>query len=206
MNITSNILYIHLTKIEEIIIYIDRKLIKSREECKFLALLTRTQQKVSKITGAARKTFANSDRRYRKVSSNRYNKILNAKRSSSNESGSASSGNENSVMRQENRNLRKNSTGRISLSSAPTTDNECIDSSEEQLNNRNETWKSIEDFSENYDWRLPKFVETLETWLQDLEKHPQGPKKEVLGEYRLKVEFLKKSRYHIRRGKIRSGI
>ena len=165
---------------------------KSREECKFLALLTRTQQKASKITGAARKTFANSDRRYRKVSSNRYNKILNAKRSSSNESGSASSGNENSVMQQKNRNLRKSSTGRISLSSAPTTDNECIDSSEEQLNNRNETWKSIEDFSENYDWRLPKYVETLETWLQDLEKHPQGPKKEVLGEYRLKVEFLKK--------------
>ena len=164
---------------------------KSREECKFLALLTRTQQKASKITGAARKTFANSDRRYRKISNNRYNKILSAKRSSSNESGSASSGNENSVTQRESRQLRKISRGRLSLSSAPATDNECIDSSEEQIY-KTETWKSIEDFSENYDWRLPKYVETLETWLQDLEKHPQGPKKEVLGEYKLKVEFLKK--------------
>ena len=24
-----------------------------------------------------------------------------------------------------------------------------------------------------YDWRLPKFVQTLEKWLKDLEKHPQ---------------------------------
>jgi len=43
-----------------------------------------------------------------------------------------------------------------------------------------------------YDWRLPKFVETLEKWVKDLEKHPQGPKKEVLNEYKLKVEFLRK--------------
>ena len=104
---------------------------KSREECKFLALLTRTQQKASKITGAARKTFANSDCRYRKISNNKYNRILSAKRSSSNESGSASSGNENSVTQRESRHLRKTSTGRLSLSSAPVTDNEYIDSSEE---------------------------------------------------------------------------
>ena len=163
--------------------------VKSREECKFLALLTRTQQKASKITGAARRTFANSNRRNRKISNNRYDKILNAKRSSSNESGSASSGNENGLVHYEPKNIRKTSLGHLSLSSAPTTDNECINSSEEHLYNSNDAWK---DFSQNYDWRLPKYVETLETWLQNLEKHPQAPKKEVLGEYKLKVEFLKK--------------
>jgi SNARE protein 1 len=83
-------------------------------------------------------------------------------------------------------------TGRPSLSSAPTTDGECIDSSEEQLYNDNNVWKSIEESAKHYDWRLPKYVETLEIWLQDLEKHPQGPKKETLGEYKLKVDFLKR--------------
>ena len=155
---------------------------KSREESKFLALLTRTQQKASKITGAARRTFAKSNRKNKKVSSSRCNKLLSVKRSSSNESGSASSGNEY---------LQRTSTGRPSLSSAPTTDGECIDSSEEQLFNDN-AWKSIEESAKHYDWRLPKYVETLEIWLQDLEKHPQGPKKETLGEYKLKVDFLKR--------------
>merc|ERR1712062_397021 len=42
------------------------------------------------------------------------------------------------------------------------------------------------------EWRVPKFVETLEDWLVSLEIHPQGPTKEVLIEYRSKVDFLKK--------------
>jgi len=42
------------------------------------------------------------------------------------------------------------------------------------------------------EWRVPKFVETLEDWLVSLETHPQGPTKEVLIEYRSKVDFLKK--------------
>ena len=37
-----------------------------------------------------------------------------------------------------------------------------------------------------------QFVETLEDWLVSLETHPQGPTKEVLIEYRSKVDFLKK--------------
>ena len=37
-----------------------------------------------------------------------------------------------------------------------------------------------------------KFVETLDEWLQSLERHPQGPSKEVLVEYKAKVDFLKK--------------
>ena len=35
-------------------------------------------------------------------------------------------------------------------------------------------------------------METLEDWLVSLETHPQGPTKEVLIEYRSKVDFLKK--------------
>ena len=37
-----------------------------------------------------------------------------------------------------------------------------------------------------------QFVETLEEWLQSLERHPQGPPKDVFVEYRAKVDFLKK--------------
>jgi len=42
------------------------------------------------------------------------------------------------------------------------------------------------------EWRLPKFVETLDEWLQSLERHPQGPSKDVFVEYKAKVDFLKK--------------
>ena len=42
------------------------------------------------------------------------------------------------------------------------------------------------------EWRVPKFVQTLEDWLISLETHPQGPSKDVLVEYKSKVEFLKK--------------
>ena len=35
-------------------------------------------------------------------------------------------------------------------------------------------------------------MDTLEDWLVSLESHPQGPTKEVLIEYRSKVDFLKK--------------
>lgn len=135
---------------------------KSREESKFLALLTRTQQKAAKITGVARRTFANSNGRHRKVANRRcYNKILNTQRSSSNESGSASSGNEKtersyegSVIRPNN--SQKSNLGRLSLSSAHTTDGEYIDSSEEHLYNDNIAWASIEESTHGYDWRLPK--------------------------------------------------
>lgn len=163
----------------------------SRQESKFLALLTRTQQKASKITGAARRTFANTSKRQKKISNSRCNKILIAKRSSSNESASASSGNEKAEGNIQHKYLQKTNIGRLSLSSAHTSDGECFDSSEEHLNDNN-VWKSIEESAQNYDWRLPKYVETLEIWLQDLEKHPQGPKKETIAEYKLKVEFLKK--------------
>lgn len=37
-----------------------------------------------------------------------------------------------------------------------------------------------------------QFVQTLEEWLQSLERHPQGPTKDVLIEYKAKVDFLKK--------------
>ena len=162
---------------------------RSREESKFLALLMRTQQKAAKITGAARRTFANSNRKNRKSSSNNYNKLLNAKRSSSNESRSASSGNERTENHFDNGSVRPKY---INSSSAHTTDGECLDSSEEHLYDDKDAWKSIEESSKHYDWRLPKYVETLEIWLHDLEKHPHGPNKETLGEYQLKVDFLKK--------------
>merc|ERR1711997_82751 len=42
------------------------------------------------------------------------------------------------------------------------------------------------------EWRLPKFVQTLDEWLQALERHPQGPAKDVLVEYKARVDFLKK--------------
>ena len=42
------------------------------------------------------------------------------------------------------------------------------------------------------EWRVPKFVQTLDDWLKSLETHPQGPSKDVLVEYKSKVEFLKK--------------
>jgi len=48
------------------------------------------------------------------------------------------------------------------------------------------------DLTEDDDWRLPKFVETLNDWLVSLERHPQGPTKEILVEYRAKVDFLMK--------------
>ena len=170
---------------------------RSREESKFLALLTRTQQKAAKITGVARRTFANSNGRHRKVSNRKcLNKFQNPNRSSSNESGSASSGNEkrenlhDNGFNQSNIPQRAN-FGRLSLSSNYTSDYEYVDSSEEHLND-NMNWESIEDSTKDYDWRLPKYVEALEQWLQDLEKHPHGPKKDTLGEYRLKVEFLRK--------------
>ena len=132
---------------------------RSREESKFLALLMRTQQKASKITGAARRTFANSNRKHRKSSSNNYNKLLNAKRSSSNESRSASSGNERTENHFDNGSVRPKY---INCSSAHTTDGECLDSSEEHLYDDKDAWKSIEESSKHYDWRLPKYVETLE--------------------------------------------
>ena len=37
-----------------------------------------------------------------------------------------------------------------------------------------------------------QFVETLDEWLVSLERHPQGPTKDILVEYRGKVDFLKK--------------
>lgn len=37
-----------------------------------------------------------------------------------------------------------------------------------------------------------QFIDTLEEWLQSLERHPQGPTKDVLVEYKAKVDFLKK--------------
>lgn len=45
---------------------------------------------------------------------------------------------------------------------------------------------------EEVDWRLPKYIETLESWLEDLAHHPQAPDKDVLKEYRMKVDFLRK--------------
>ena len=35
-------------------------------------------------------------------------------------------------------------------------------------------------------------METLDEWLQSLERHPQGPSKDVFVEYKAKVDFLKK--------------
>jgi len=57
--------------------------------------------------------------------------------------------------------------------------------------NSDEIHESNEDSCAD-EWRLPKFVETLDEWLQSLERHPQGPSKEVLVEYKAKVDFLKK--------------
>jgi len=57
--------------------------------------------------------------------------------------------------------------------------------------NSDEIQESNEDSGAD-EWRLPKFVETLDEWLQSLERHPQGPSKEVLVEYKAKVDFLKK--------------
>jgi len=95
----------------------------------------------------------------------------------------------------------KNKTGpqrrrRIDSTTSPEESSSQINSSNEGLNLLSGVDKSVnkgkveEDFV--YDWRLPKFVQTLEQWLKDLEKHPQGPKKDTLNEYQLKVEFLGK--------------
>jgi len=86
----------------------------------------------------------------------------------------------------------KNKTNRRRRIDSSTSPDE---SSTSQINSSNEQLHKAhinlaDDFV--YDWRLPKFVETLESWVKDLEKHPQGPKKETLNEYKLKVEFLRK--------------
>jgi len=92
----------------------------------------------------------------------------------------------------------KNKTGahrrkRIDSTTSPEESSSQINSSSEGLNLMSpiaDSEKLDDDFI--YDWRLPKFVQTLEKWLKDLEKHPQGPKKDTLNEYQLKVEFLGK--------------
>lgn len=84
---------------------------------------------------------------------------------------------------------KTNRRRRIDSSTSPDESSTSqINSSNEQLHKAHITL--ADDFV--YDWRLPKFVETLESWIKDLEKHPQGPKKETLNEYKLKVEFLRK--------------
>jgi len=77
-------------------------------------------------------------------------------------------------------------------STSPDDSSSQLSSSSEQLNRTARSFSPATkvDDSLEYDWRLPKFVETLEKWLRDLEKHPQGPRKDTLNEYRLKVEFL----------------
>jgi len=91
----------------------------------------------------------------------------------------------------------KNKTGpnrrkRIDSTTSPEESSSQINSSNEGLNMLATTTTEKRDDDFVYDWRLPKFVETLEKWLRDLEKHPQGPKKDTLNEYQLKVEFLAK--------------
>lgn len=83
---------------------------------------------------------------------------------------------------------KTNRRRRIDSSTSPDESSSQINSSNEQLHKAHIALS--DDFV--YDWRLPKFVETLESWIKDLEKHPQGPKKETLNEYKLKVEFLRK--------------
>lgn len=91
----------------------------------------------------------------------------------------------------------KNKTGtqrrrRIDSTTSPEESSSQINSSSEGLNLLTSVDKSKLEEEFVYDWRLPKFVQTLEQWLKDLEKHPQGPKKDTLKEYQLKVEFLGK--------------
>jgi len=93
----------------------------------------------------------------------------------------------------------KNKTGtqrrkRIDSTTSPDESSSQINSSSEGINLMSTTSADIEKIEDDfvYDWRLPKFVQTLEKWLKELEKHPQGPKKDTLNEYQLKVEFLGK--------------
>ena len=135
---------------------------KSREENKFLALLVRTQEKAAKITGAARRTFANSNGRNRKVGNRKcHNKILNPHRSSSNESGSTSSSIDKNEYSYEPNAMRKtrlqnSSLRESSLSSSHTTDGECLNSSEEHLSDN--VWEALDESGQGYDWRLPKVI------------------------------------------------
>ena len=121
---------------------------KCREETKFLALLARTQEKASKM-GVSTRTFQSKNKTNRKFA--------------------------NTV--KYFRTKMPCMTGRRRIDSTTEESSSQLNSSNEQLNQINLLQSQPSSLSTNddtlYDWRLPKFVETLDTWLNQLERHPQ---------------------------------